>query len=635
MWGVQKTILIIVAVVMGLVGCGVSKGEQATKAKAAAEARAVAEAKAAAEAKADAKANELEAWVSDPGNPQNVIVEQEIRKKLEKPTGELTKADLEKLTDLSLRNTQITDAGLKEVAKLKRLTTLDLSYTEITDAGLKEVAKITQLTRLHLWGCKQVTDTGLKELAELKQLESLSLKYTEITDAGLKEVAKMEKLTNLSLYGCKQLTDAGLEEVAKMKQLTYLDLYETQVTEAGVTQLSKTLPKCNIHSHAKKMVKKATETETETKVPSDNLVAYYPFNGNARDESGHGHDGTVIGARLTADRHGNADSAYQFKPGDHIQIVGLMGQPKSLTLSAWAKLDGQQGPNGADIVSLGDVVGLRGDGKDSRVGRYGTGGIIYMGGSRWLSSTAPVNITGTGWHQIVFTVDDATHRTIAYVDGQERARKTAARSVDYRGLGENTHIGIHGEPKANVRGGNAKGSLWHSQGSIDDIRIYDRALSAREVKALFLKEKPVGKLQAGKEIKVTTVAVLRAKAEAGDAKSQNLLGLKINRGQNGLKKNPQAVEKWVLRAANQGLPVAQMNLGSLYSRDDLGERDPAKAYRWAKLSLQSGIGNVLKPRAQQLVDKLEKELNPQQIAEADAFVKAFKPVREAPPGNKE
>ena len=44
--------------------------------------------------------------------------------------------------------------------------------------------------------------------------------------------------------------------------------------------------------------------------PQNGLVAYYPFNGNARDEAGHGHDGTVIGARLTADRHDRAGSAY-------------------------------------------------------------------------------------------------------------------------------------------------------------------------------------------------------------------------------------------------------------------------------------------------------------------------------------
>ena len=43
-----------------------------------------------------------------------------------------------------------------------------------------------------------------------------------------------------------------------------------------------------------------------------------------------------------------------------------------------------------------------------------------------------------------------------------------------------------------------------SQGVIDDIRIYDRALNTDEVKALFLTEKPATPLQAGKKIKAAT-----------------------------------------------------------------------------------------------------------------------------------
>ena len=60
--------------------------------------------------------------VSDPSDPNNVIVEKAVRgKSLKKPTGELTKADLEKVTALGLGYTKITDAGLKEVTKLQNL----------------------------------------------------------------------------------------------------------------------------------------------------------------------------------------------------------------------------------------------------------------------------------------------------------------------------------------------------------------------------------------------------------------------------------------------------------------------------------------------------------------------------------
>ncbi|MEN9333736.1 MAG: hypothetical protein RLY35_916, partial [Bacteroidota bacterium] len=47
-------------------------------------------------------------------------------------------------------------------------------------------------------------------------------------------------------------------------------------------------------------------------LPANGLVAWYPFNGNANDESGNGNNGTVNGATLTMDRNGNASGAYGF-----------------------------------------------------------------------------------------------------------------------------------------------------------------------------------------------------------------------------------------------------------------------------------------------------------------------------------
>jgi hypothetical protein len=47
-------------------------------------------------------------------------------------------------------------------------------------------------------------------------------------------------------------------------------------------------------------------------VPTSGLVGWWPFNGNANDESGNGNNGTVNGATLTTDRFGNEGSAYDF-----------------------------------------------------------------------------------------------------------------------------------------------------------------------------------------------------------------------------------------------------------------------------------------------------------------------------------
>ena len=50
----------------------------------------------------------------------------------------------------------------------------------------------------------------------------------------------------------------------------------------------------------------------QAQIPTTGLVGYWPFNGNANDESGTGNNGTVNGATLTTDRFGNANSAYNF-----------------------------------------------------------------------------------------------------------------------------------------------------------------------------------------------------------------------------------------------------------------------------------------------------------------------------------
>jgi Leucine-rich repeat (LRR) protein len=90
---------------------------------------------------------------------------------------------------LNLQGTQVTNAGLKELAGLKSLQTLNLSNTKVTDVGLKDLAGLKSLHSLDL-GRTQVTDKGLKELAGFKSLQTLNLGFTRVTDAGVAELQK-------------------------------------------------------------------------------------------------------------------------------------------------------------------------------------------------------------------------------------------------------------------------------------------------------------------------------------------------------------------------------------------------------------------------------------------------------------
>jgi hypothetical protein len=98
-------------------------------------------------------------------------------------------------------------------------------------------------------------------------------------------------------------------------------------------------------------------------VPSNGLVGYWPFNGNANDESLNGNNGTVDGATLSADRNGNANSAYAFDGiDDKIVCInsGPSGNP-TISINFWIKTSSN---------SYGHLIGYGNDGycgKDLRI----------------------------------------------------------------------------------------------------------------------------------------------------------------------------------------------------------------------------------------------------------------------------
>ena len=75
-------------------------------------------------------------------------------------------------------------------------------------------------------------------------------------------------------------------------------------------------------------------------VPSNGLIGWWPFNGNANDESLNGNNGSVNGATLTTDRHGNINSAYTFNGvNNFISVSGASAVTYSsgITISCWYK----------------------------------------------------------------------------------------------------------------------------------------------------------------------------------------------------------------------------------------------------------------------------------------------------------
>jgi len=204
------------------------------------------------------------------------------------------------------------------------------------------------------------------------------------------------------------------------------------------------------------------------------LVAYYPFNGNANDESGYGHHGQVYGATLTADRFGNTEQAYYFDGNSYISIpAAAVNDLPTGSVLAWIKLD--QVTRGYCILDKTDS--------------YVTNDIqwsVTPDGKLRLYLDAPYGQTqqpfysntsiGAGtWHQVAVTWDGTTCRF--YLDGNA----DGASSCD--GLGV---------PDSNLQPyiGKVKNDTKFMLGVVDDIRIYNRSLTEAEIRSLYDAEKP-------------------------------------------------------------------------------------------------------------------------------------------------
>ncbi len=219
------------------------------------------------------------------------------------------------------------------------------------------------------------------------------------------------------------------------------------------------------------------EKPAEPKEPAfvkEGLVAYYPFNGNAKDESGNGNEGEVKGATLVAARHGKADSAYQFSGLQHIQLpASLPGNGSQLTLSIWAKTSAK---NPAYWPRL--IGGEAAEKVEWNIGIHLTRGTDKFS---WEVNTLQGDFSSTGvqvpqdeWFHVVLVYDGK--RVNTYLNGKLGISFPAAgklRPMKYFAMGGMGNL-----------------NEWKFDGLLDDARIYNRALSEEQVKALYEFEKP-------------------------------------------------------------------------------------------------------------------------------------------------
>ena len=206
---------------------------------------------------------------------------------------------------------------------------------------------------------------------------------------------------------------------------------------------------------------------------SDGLVAYYPFNGNANDESGNGNNGTVNGATLTTDRFGNVNNAYSFNgTNDSISVNNnqLLNPSNAMTVTAWIKPEDITTSRNQDVVRKGDpnAIYLL---SFQEYGTQLTFGLKTTSGYHIESDTpiTAINYTDGQWHLIVGLYDGSNIKV--FKDGIL--------------IGSKSQTGLILASTGKLFIGCVEGPSEFFKGSIDDIRIYNRALSDSEIQQLY------------------------------------------------------------------------------------------------------------------------------------------------------
>ena len=230
-------------------------------------------------------------------------------------------------------------------------------------------------------------------------------------------------------------------------------------------------------------------TQVPSNVPTNGLVGYWPFNGNANDESGNGNNGTVNGATLTIDRNGLANKAYGFDGSDWIEVMNSTSiQPSTaFSISAWVFVESSQpslGGNYTRIINKNHseaqnfatyqlITGLNtGYGKAGVCIRTGSG---ISGGAAGIYTWTGATNNVIGQYQLIVGTYNGSELKI-YQNG------TLSSSVNHTGnLCYDSGNLWFGRGKS----GSAPGTDMFFNGKIDDVGMWNRALTQTEITDLY------------------------------------------------------------------------------------------------------------------------------------------------------
>lgn len=184
------------------------------------------------------------------------------------------------------------------------------------------------------------------------------------------------------------------------------------------------------------------------------------------DDSGSGNTGTVVGA--TAFNDPTRGQVLSLDGNDYVQIAGLYGQPANVTLAAWVNLTAAD-TSGSNVITLGNNIVLRMDEPGKGVD------VVWHNGSGFTTISTNTYLAGTGWHHVAATFDDTSNLVYVYIDGNIVVAAATIQSISYTQ-----------NPDSFIGKASSASTAYDFTGKLDDVRVYNRALTATEIKTLAL-----------------------------------------------------------------------------------------------------------------------------------------------------
>jgi Concanavalin A-like lectin/glucanases superfamily/Domain of unknown function (DUF2341) len=330
----------------------------------------------------------------------------------------------------------------------------------------------------------QALDTlVIPDIRSLKYSQEIQLN-TSVSGAGITETitdfAVLIRLTRDN-FAFDEAQPDGRDLQFTKKDMTILhyeiERWDTQLQQAelwvNVDTIQGNSATQSIIMHWGSSATPVTSGNTDVFKASAGYTAVWHLSSNSIDASENGYNSSSCSA---IDTQGLIAGCKKFKGTDSIVIPSLLDTQKTVTLSAWARLDSSAA--GGDIISIGDAVLLR---MDFRKDSLGTIGSIHLNdGIYYNNFMSRQFLAGSGWHLITFIVNNELKERILCIDGYVVYKFTdTSTSINYKGVGKNTIIGKHGNGKTE----------YGFIGCIDEVRVFSKALTVDYVKLCYISQK--------------------------------------------------------------------------------------------------------------------------------------------------